>query len=357
LELLNKRLMIKRKQIWPLLFVLLLGAALVTYWSASPDSGQTVALPHFGSALTVSPDGRVVAIGDFGGSISLMRSSDWTRTLEIQAHDEGIWSLAFSPDGRIIASCGYDERLRVWDVATGKQIMEETVGQLEFYCLDFSPDGKFLVAGGETLGKGGQVTLFDCASWQIVNEVNGLRSPVRNIAFSPDSSRIVAKIQDGPVEEWDLSLGTPINSMDHSASGYNVLQYSPDGKLLLLGDVTYQGGSVKKFLVALDARSGATVFTIPTIGHVAISSDGQLLAVASGESRGSIKGMWSGLGRLEVYGLPRGELIRSFKQSGYIESPAFIPNTQIVVATGGYPEGPGQIYIYDLTELPKNAPQ
>jgi eukaryotic-like serine/threonine-protein kinase len=52
----------------------------------------------------------------------------------------GISALTFSPDGRILASAGLDGSIRLWDPATGKErtCRTDDVGRVN--SISFSPD-------------------------------------------------------------------------------------------------------------------------------------------------------------------------------------------------------------------------
>ncbi|HML24877.1 MAG TPA: WD40 repeat domain-containing protein [Aggregatilinea sp.] len=98
------------------------------------------------SAVTWSPDGRTVALGN-GGPLALwdVETGD-VRLLEpTDAWSWPVWQLAFSPDGRYLAAGSYYQRTAIWDTVTGQQVWE-----LNWYAkaLAFSPDGTQLAAAG-----------------------------------------------------------------------------------------------------------------------------------------------------------------------------------------------------------------
>ena len=66
----------------------------------------------------------------------------------LQAHTDGVISLAFSPDGKTLASGGADNFIKSWDVADAKYTATlQDAGSHMWCALAFSPDGKLLAWG------------------------------------------------------------------------------------------------------------------------------------------------------------------------------------------------------------------
>jgi WD40 repeat protein len=70
-------------------------------------------------AVTISPDGRVLAWGDTDGIITLWDLATERVRRRLQGHHSYVRSLAFSPDGKSLASGSSDTTALVWDV-TGR---------------------------------------------------------------------------------------------------------------------------------------------------------------------------------------------------------------------------------------------
>jgi hypothetical protein len=56
-------------------------------------------------------------------------------------------ALAFSPDGRVIASGDYGHTVRFWDAATGQSVRAPIEQRGVVFSVAFSPDGKTLAVG------------------------------------------------------------------------------------------------------------------------------------------------------------------------------------------------------------------
>ena len=99
------------------------------------------------SALDLSPDGQVAAIGFTTGSVRLLELATGKEIREWRARTKVIHRVAFSPDGRLLATAGRDGTIRLWSVYTGLPagVLEGHLDQV--FCLAFSPDGTKLASG------------------------------------------------------------------------------------------------------------------------------------------------------------------------------------------------------------------
>jgi hypothetical protein len=67
--------------------------------------------------LAFTPDGKTLAVGEYGGAIKLWNVVAGRLLLTIQAHTGPVTGLAFRADGRVLASCN-DTEIRLWQAAT-----------------------------------------------------------------------------------------------------------------------------------------------------------------------------------------------------------------------------------------------
>jgi WD40 repeat protein len=224
----------------------------VRFWDM--ETGERVADYHgeedcgFGDGA-LSPDGRSVAVADFGRLCILETSTGKTeRVFTISAawasrpafsHDEslvatpvdntiGIFerstgrrlhyderipvgrvvSAAWSPAGDRIATGHSDGFVRVWDAATGVLVWNKALAPIvnrigwsahpAFLC--FSRDGKALVAGGRrddpVTNESGIAVFFDAATGRVLREF--AQKVIRWGALAPDERMlVVATSQDG----------------------------------------------------------------------------------------------------------------------------------------------------------------
>jgi WD40 repeat protein len=173
------------------------------------------------------------------------------KRLEIPAP---INSLAFSPDGKLLAVGTY-QRVLLCDPAT-RIVLKVWSGHLDTVrSLAFSPDGKLLVAGGGVSGALGQVRLWG------VNEAKELRTfgdhtdIVNGVAFSPDSKTVATASGDRSVKLWDAATGKLQQALRDHADAVLSVAYRADGKLLA-------SCGVDKSVKIWDSASGKRLYSL-----------------------------------------------------------------------------------------------
>jgi WD40 repeat protein len=121
----------------------------VAVWSLA--SGKRTCRIDCATAVTTppafSPDGRTLALGHDGGSISLWEvCSGQHRCTLASAENRDLRRVAFAPDGKVLA--GADRRtVRFWDLLTGKELASRQGHSLDLVSVAFAPDGRRLVSG------------------------------------------------------------------------------------------------------------------------------------------------------------------------------------------------------------------
>ena len=172
----------------------------------------------------------LLAAGGDSGPITLWNPLHGEKPIGIlKGSKKGIKSLAFSPDGRILAAGDYDSTLRLWNVARQTQLGKPIPLPRYISALAFSHDGKTLVAGSGD----GTITWLDVAGRRKRMTRHAHTLEVTRIAFSPDDTMIVTGDEDGTVKLWDARSGDQVASFKPFAAHVGGLAFAPDGHTLI----------------------------------------------------------------------------------------------------------------------------
>jgi WD40 repeat protein len=183
-----------------------------------------------------SPDDKLLALGNFDGSISLFDAATGGEVRQLKVQGGNVASVAFSPDGKHLASGGHDGGLRLWDPGTGQEVrvLNKPSGaggfSAQFESLAFSPDGKILATGGDY---NHPLILWDVGTGKPLQRLNEQRGPIRSVAFSPNGKFVAgAGVNDRSVRLWGVASGKELRTFDGHGGMVHTVLFSPDGKRL-----------------------------------------------------------------------------------------------------------------------------
>jgi WD40 repeat protein len=174
---------------------------------------------HIGEvrAIAFHPNGKWLASGDvvlekykMGGSLYLwdVEGGEVIRSLPVQ---QPVTALTISPDGRMLAAglSNFDEKTKrlhkghvlVWDLEGNRQVSILSGPDMPITALAFDPDGALLVAG--SLDQEKAVRLWEPKSRKLVREWKGkdlgANIEVRSVAFSTDGGLLaVGMVKEAP---------------------------------------------------------------------------------------------------------------------------------------------------------------
>ena len=187
--------------------------------------------------------------------------------------------LAFSPDGRLIASGGGSESaLKLWDAATGAKLAELDAHKSHISSLDFSSDGSRLVTAGR---EEDAAVVWNVPARRKIGLLRGHTGPVHSVKFLPGTRRPVTASGDRSLRVWDADSQQELFRIDHGAIHPRSLAVSPDGQLIALATGAGTGAKVRIWSV----QSREEVWEVPAHNRangLAFSPDGKRLAAAAG---------------------------------------------------------------------------
>ncbi|RDW58771.1 hypothetical protein BP6252_13247 [Coleophoma cylindrospora] len=182
------------------------------------------------------------------------------------------------------------------------------------FSVAFSPDGKKVVSGSFDR----TVRLWDAVTGTPLQTLRDHTSRVNSVAFSPDGKQVVSGSADRTVRLWDAVTGAPLQTLESYTGSVNSVAFSPDSKRVV-------SGLADRTVWLWDAVTGAPLQILE--GHttwvysVAFSPDGKYIVSGSGDRT------------VQVWDIVTGEELQTLQgHMGQVNSVALSPDGKQVVS-------------------------
>jgi WD40 repeat protein len=179
------------------------------------------------NAAAFSRDGRYLALGDAGNTISLLSYPSGAPLARIDA-GAPVLTVTISPDGSRIAGGGPDGTARVFEAATGATLVGLKAHPSRIKVVAYSLDGKRIATLSDM---DPAARIFDADDFREILRLDG-DPGMDQLAWSPDGQRIATAGPGDLVRLWDARAGALLASQKALHGPLAALAWSPDGNVL-----------------------------------------------------------------------------------------------------------------------------
>ena len=284
----------------------------------------TVKVPRPVTSLERVNGSSTVVIGLADGQLALWNARDSSPGTMWKAHAAPVLAVGSSADGRELWSLAADGTLARTPATPGSRSTTQQIdlGPAPTRAAAFAPDGSQLVTGGEF----GDIRVYDTASGALRRQLRGHRTEIQAIAMRAGAPTIASASAESDLRIWDANAGTELRSIDSDLSLF-ALAFSPRGDV-------FASGGVDRRLTWRDPNSWATTGELRLqaprlVAALAWSPDGRVLALGDVDdetlSKGGVELVDAGrrtvVATLDAGGMPARDL-------------TILPGGVVVAATG-----------------------
>lgn len=237
------------------------------------DIVTSVSLPISGKGLVTGSYDKTVKVWN---SFSDLLENKPKHVLK--AHRGAVMTVAYSPDSKTIASGSFDTTIRLWSAESGKEFAILRGHKSWVNKLVFHPNGKQLFSASSD----GTVRKWNLTKFELMKTLNVSKAEVRSLAISSDGQWLAAGIRYGKIKVWETrNWQEHLNFQGHHGDVWS-LSFSPDDR-----------------------------------------------QIASGN------GDWNSPGKVKIWQVTDGQLLKRFQHTGEVLSVRFHPFRNQLVAGGG----------------------
>ncbi|MGK7886645.1 MAG: AAA-like domain-containing protein [Crocosphaera sp.] len=190
------------------------------------------------TTLNISPDNRIIAIGNEDGRIQLLDSKGRLKKT-LSKHEKFISKISFSPDNQMIATGSDDGIIKLWDMdGKLKETLEEH--QTQITDIRFHTNSKLIASSSDD--KAIKVWKQEEKSTTILSNYNIVGT---HFDFSPDGNMLVSGTSSKLVKFWKLNqVGLPTITVSSSIVN---LDFDQKNQQIIISDIR---GNISYFSLA-----------------------------------------------------------------------------------------------------------
>ncbi|KAK3694702.1 WD40-repeat-containing domain protein [Podospora appendiculata] len=152
----------------------------------------------------ISPDTVNLASGGAEGQVHLWSLTQDTPISTLSGHSQRVCRVEFHPSGKYLASASEDTSWRLWDVETTTELLLQEGHSRGVYAVSFNTDGSLLAsAGQDSIGR-----IWDLRSGRTVmildGHIDGHIKPIYGLDWGSDGHRVLTASADGWIKCWDV---------------------------------------------------------------------------------------------------------------------------------------------------------
>jgi hypothetical protein len=269
--------------------------------------------------LRLSPDGKLLAVGDDEGLVRIVRLETFEVVRTIRAHTQRVSDLDFSPDNRTLLSAGRDGAIRYWDVESGRQLRELRIPNSIPYSARMnsaSPD-RWVIMGD----RNGFLYAWDLPKGRTITNVKLHEGPVLSVGYQPGGGGAFFSAGGDGQLQVRMPEGQRYAVKAHEGSMFQA-SYSASGRLL------YTVGSDRKAKIWETAKLQQQQPQAVLEGHLRyvlttdMSLDEKTLATGGADKA------------INLWDVASGKLLARLQgHTSDVEALSFSPNGKFVVST------------------------
>jgi len=158
--------------------------------------------PGATTSNSVSEDGVNLASGGGEGNIHLWSLTQDTPLSTLSGHTGRVCRVEFHPSGKYLASASFDTTWRLWDVNTTTELQLQEGHSREVFALSFNTDGSLLASAGlDSIGR-----IWDLRTGRTVMILDGHIREIYALDWGVDGHRVLSGSGDGWVKCWDVRM-------------------------------------------------------------------------------------------------------------------------------------------------------